>query len=158
MSRLKELFEELQWKEVETFIASGNVLFSCLGTSESAEQRISAHLHQALGYPVDSFVRTVEQLAVMGRKRMFREEGQDGITVHVAFLHQSLAPETARGLEGVRTDQDEFRVDGREFYWLCRGRTSDSVVWKLPAAKALKLPSCTMRNMTSVRKLIATKL
>ena len=35
---------------------------------------------------------------------------------------------------------------------------SDSIVWTLPEAKALKLPTSTMRSMVSLRKLIAKHL
>ena len=69
-----------------------------------------------------------------------------------------LPRETARKLAAVRTETDEFRVVGREYYWLCRIRTSDSKVWTLPEIKALRLPTATMRNMTSLRKLIAKHL
>ncbi len=55
----------------------------------------------------------------------------------------------------MRTNEDEFRVEERELYWLCRVRTSDSKVWTLPEIKALKFPTVTLRNMTSIRKLVA---
>ena len=61
----------------------------------------------------------------------------------------------ARRFAAVRTDTDEFRVVGREYYWLCRGRISDSKVWSRPEVKALRFPSSTMRNIKSLRKLIA---
>jgi hypothetical protein len=58
----------------------------------------------------------------------------------------------------VRTASDEFRVTGREYYWLCRTLTHESKVWTLPEIKALNLPTATMRNLTSIRKLIAKHL
>ncbi|HEY5037236.1 MAG TPA: hypothetical protein VII74_08915, partial [Chthoniobacterales bacterium] len=83
------------------------------------------------------------------------EEGQEQITVHVGFLHEALTPEIARKLAAVRTPDDEFRVRGREFYWLTRVRVSDSKVWRSPAIKSLRLPTSSLRNMTSLRKLFA---
>ena len=44
---------------------------------------------------------------------------------------------------------------GREFYWLCRIRTSESIVWRLPEIKAVALKTSTMRNITMIRKLAA---
>ncbi len=58
----------------------------------------------------------------------------------------------------MRTASDEFRVTGREYYWLCRTLTHESKVWTLPEIRALKLPTATMLNMTSIRKLIAKHL
>ena len=159
MSRLKDAFEELEFTEVATFIASGNVLFSCKGTNTSRlELRIAKQLETSLGYPVDTFVRTAAEVTAISRARIFPEAGQAGVTIHVSFWHQSATADFARQLAAVRTDEDEFRVTGREFYWLCRVRTSDSKVWSLPAIKALPFPTSTMRNMTSIRKLVAQHL
>ncbi|MBI2929122.1 MAG: DUF1697 domain-containing protein [Verrucomicrobia bacterium] len=156
MSRLKALVEELGFDRVETFIASGNVVFSSHATdTRRLESRIAQHLEAALGYGVDTFVRTAEEVAGIARAEVFPEDGQQGITIHVGFFHERLAPEVAQKFAAVRTDKDEFRVMGREYNWLRRGRISESRVWTLPEMKALRLPSSTMRNLTSSRRLIA---
>lgn len=159
MSRLKSLFEELGFREVATFIASGNVLFSTRAADVGRlETRIAGHLKTSLGYPVDTFIRTGEQVAAIARSKPFPEDGREGITIHVGFWQQDVAPDFARQLTAVRTDVDEFRVEAREFYWLCRVRTSDSKVWTQPEIKALKFQTTTLRNMTSIRKLAARHL
>ena len=156
MSQLKALFEELGFDAVETFIASGNVLFSSKPRAGSQlESRIARHLEASLGYAVDTFVRTAEEVAAIARTKVFPEEGKEGITIHVGFWHEPLAPAVARKLAAVRTPEDELRVEGREYYWLCRVRTNESKVWSLPEIKALRLPSSSMRNLTSIRKLVA---
>lgn len=156
MSRLKSLFVELGFKDVETFIASGNVIFSTPErVTKKLETRIAAHLEQSLGYDVDTFVRTVDEVAEIAGSKPFPDAGNDGITIHVGFLQDALDKPIAKALMAVRTSTDEFLVKGREYYWLCRIRTSDSKVWMSPDIKALKLPTSTMRNMSSVRKLVA---
>jgi uncharacterized protein (DUF1697 family) len=156
MSRLKALFRELGFEQVETFIASGNVLFATRRTATGRlESRISRHLETSLGYRVDTFVRTAQEVAAIGKTKVFPEVGEEGITIHVGFMHKPLAPAVARKLIAARTREDELRVRGREYYWLCRVRTSDSKVWALPEIKALRLPASSMRNVTSVRRLIA---
>ena len=104
---------------------------------------------------MDTFVRTTQEVAAIGKARVFPEEGEEGITIHVGFMHEPLAPAVARTLAAIRTPEDELRVRGREYYWLCRVRSSDSKIWTLPEIKALRLPTSSMRNMTSIRKLIA---
>ena len=159
MSQLRGLFEEIGLDEVETFIASGNVLFSSKQRTRSElETRIARQLEDSLGYAVDTFVRTVEEVTGIGKAKMFPEDGEPGVTIHVGFLHEELAPTVARKLAAVRTAEDEFRAGGREYYWLCRVRTPDSKVWTLAEVKALRLPSSSMRNITSIRKLIAKHL
>lgn len=159
MSRLKSLFEEIGFASVETFIASGNVLFtSKVKDTGKLETVIATHLEKSLGYRVDTFVRTGEAVAEVGRSKIFPEESQSGVTIHVGFFQQKLLPETAKKLSAFRTPEDEFCVIGRDYYWLCRVRTSESKVWASPELKELRLPTSTMRNITSLRKLIAKHL
>jgi uncharacterized protein (DUF1697 family) len=156
MSQLRELFEELGFENVSTFIASGNVLFASKSSNTSKlERTIAQHLQDSLGYEVETFVRTREEAVAVANADPFPGEEAAGGTIHVGFLHEKLAPELARKLSSIRTQEDEFCVSGREFYWLCRVRTSDSKIWSSPALKALKLPVSSMRNMTSIRKLVA---
>ena len=67
MDHLRTLFEEIGLTEVETFIASGNVLFNSPSKSGPAlERKIEKQLRTALGYEVATFVRThaeVQQVA-----------------------------------------------------------------------------------------------
>ncbi|MCC7375270.1 MAG: DUF1697 domain-containing protein [Verrucomicrobiales bacterium] len=155
MSRLKSVTEELGYSEVETFIASGNVLFSAPKSETSVfESALARHLESRLGFEVDTFVRRFDDVARIAQTKAFPQDGDEGITIHVAFLHEALPKKTATALAAIRTDYDEFRVSGTEFYWLCHGGISDSKVWSLPEAKALQLPSSTMRNIKSLRKLV----
>jgi len=158
MSRLKDLFEDLQFDEVETFIASGNVLFTSKQTNVGRlESQIARHLETSLGYRVDNFVRRAEEVVAIARAKIFSEDGKEG-TIHVGFLHAPLAPVVARKFAALRTPENEFRVKGREYFWLCRGRTTDWKIWTSPEIKALRLPTSSMRNLTSIRKLVARHL
>jgi uncharacterized protein (DUF1697 family) len=159
MKQLAALFEQLGYKDTATFIASGNVLFSTkTKNTREMESKIAAHLEASLGYGVDTFVRTAEEVFAISRLRLFPEDGAEGITIHVGFLQQTLPPETATKLAAVRTDEDEFRVMDREYYWLCRTPSHESKVWSLPEMRQLRLPTSTMRNVTSIRKLAAQHL
>ena len=159
MSRLAELFVELKFTDVETFIASDNVLYDSKKTAPGVlQKRIEAHLEKSLGYPCDTFVRTVEEVIGYGKADVFKEEGRPGITVHLGMFQKLLPSDVAKKFEQIKTKDDELRVFGGEFYWLCRIPTHESKLWALPELKALKLPTVTMRNISSVRKLIEKHL
>jgi uncharacterized protein (DUF1697 family) len=159
MATLAATFEEMRFGAVSTFIASGNVLFESPASSDTVdlEEQIQHHLADSLGYTVDTFVRTRSALAAVAAFRPFPDADMDdpANTVHAGFLKAPLGAEAAERLGACRTDVDEFRVEGREFYWLCRIRTSDSKVWSSPAIKAVGIRTSTMRNMTMLRKLAA---
>ena len=75
--------------------------------------------------------------------------------MYAGFLGAELSPAQADGLLACKTDVDEFCLQRREYYWLCRVRSIDSKVWTSPRLRALKLPSSSMRNLTTIRKLAA---
>jgi uncharacterized protein (DUF1697 family) len=158
MEHLRALFEELGFGRVGTFIASGNVLFES-DTSDDLKlaQTIELQLEKSLGYEVDTFVRTRDEIAVVATGRPFSEADLTNTanTVHVGFLKEPLSNENSRKLLACRTAVDEFRVNGREFYWLCRVKSHESKVWSSPQMKIAALPSATMRNLTTIRKLVA---
>src|SRR5258706_16228553 len=72
MERLRALFEQMGLTEVETFIASGNVIFGA-GRSKPAalEARIARELEQSLGYAVGVFVRSLAELAAIAQHQPF---------------------------------------------------------------------------------------
>lgn len=153
MDRLRALFEQLDFGDVETVIASGNVLFSSSARNATAlEEKIEHHLGSALGYDVTTFVRTPAELSAVAGFDPFPGLVEEGHTLSVAFLKQHPGRQVAERLHGMRTDYDELRVEGRELYWLARGRTSDSKVWRTPMEKVLGGPA-TARNVTTVRRL-----
>jgi uncharacterized protein (DUF1697 family) len=157
MDHLRDLFQALKFSNVSTFVASGNVIFEAPdGAAAAIEKRIEAHLQQALGYEVETFLRTPVELAAVVAFRPFAPEEIEapGHTLHVGFLRDAPDNAAAQKLLSLRTPMDDFRVLGREMYWLCRGKTTDSLVSWPVVAKTLKLPS-TMRNVTTVRKLAA---
>ena len=159
MEQLAALFGALKFTGVATFIASGNVLFTCKSdTGPKLETQIEKHLHASLGYEVDTFVRTRAEVAAVAAFLPFAAAEMDdpANTVHVGFLKTELSAKQRLGLEACRAATDEFRVAGREYYWLCRGiKTHESRIWAAPELKALKLPTATMRNLTTIRRLAA---
>ncbi|HEY2796895.1 MAG TPA: DUF1697 domain-containing protein [Thermoanaerobaculia bacterium] len=154
MDELRRLFERLGHSEVETFIASGNVIFASASRSAGTlERAIEAHLEKTLGYAVATFIRSPEQLSAIGGYRAFPDEPA-GTSVHLGFLSGKPASAAIRALESLRTGTDDFRVRDREVYWRIHGGFSDS---KLSGAKLERLLGvrATFRNRNTVTKLAA---
>lgn len=155
MDRLRALFEELRFANVETFIASGNVLFDTTSTvSVAMEARIERHLAAALGYEVATFVRPLVALPDIVAGHPFDSFERDGHSLTIGFLKDTLDADRCRALQALETGYDEFHPSGREVFWLCHGRISDSKAWGSALDRVLgKL--VTFRNVTTVRKLAA---
>lgn len=157
MAELRTHFERLGFAEVETFIASGNVIFTAAdgATAAALERTIEAHLRNALGYAVATFLRTPTELRAIAAHVPFPADEVDtpGYTVHVGFLRQAPSSEVARQLTQSQTAMDAFGVHERALYWLCRGKSTASLV-KWPTIEKAVALDLTMRNLTTVRKLV----
>lgn len=157
MDRLRALFGEMGFGDVETFIASGNVIFTTEETDARAlEARIASHLQKALGYAVGTFLRTPEEMAAAAAFRPFgSEQDAEGASLYVGFLAEAPGKDAVARAAALGTEVDAVRVHGRELYWLCRVRSSDSKLTGPMFEKALGGMQSTLRNVTTVRKLAA---
>lgn len=155
MDRLRAIFEGMGFGGVETFIASGNVIFtSPEADARALEKRIEGVLRKELGFEVETFLRTPAELNAIARYRPFADAG-DAHPVYVNFLYEPLPDDAAARLAALRTDADEFHVHGREFYWLGRKGMGGTEVKPPQLAKAVGKVPFTNRNVTTVRKLAA---
>jgi uncharacterized protein (DUF1697 family) len=144
MDLLKRLFEEMGFANVETFIASGNVIFDARSASEA---KIEAVLANALGYEVRTFLRKPADLARIAATTL----DADGCTLYVGFLAEKGQGAKVKPLE---TATDSIIVDGQELYWMCRSTFKESPISGGVLEKALGQKT-TLRNITTVRRLAA---
>ena len=154
MERLRREFEALGLSAVETFIASGNVVFESRAKNEQLLcEKIERQLKNTLGFEVATFLRSASELAIIADHSPFRAEAA-GDSVFVAFLSAAPDPGATKNLIACRSETDEFHVYQREVYWLCRKRMSDSKFSGARLEKILGQPA-TIRNMTTIQKLAA---
>jgi uncharacterized protein (DUF1697 family) len=157
MDRLRELFEALGLSNVETFIASGNVIFdSPARNTQMLEEEIEDHLRASLGYEVATFIRSASELADIAGYQPFAasELDREGNSLYIAFLRSPPGGEAERRLSAFRNEIDDFHVHGREVYWLCRTKMSESAFSGALLEKTVGMPA-TMRNATTVKRLAA---
>ncbi|HTL98864.1 MAG TPA: DUF1697 domain-containing protein [Holophagaceae bacterium] len=156
MGALRELFEELGFAEVATFIASGNVIFETPSKAEAAlKQKVEAHLKASLGYEVATFLRTDAELAgIAAREPFTAKELETAAARNIGFLEAPLDGEAERALMALQTPDDEFRLHGRELHWLSRVKQSESKLTNARIEKAIGA-KITFRGLNTVRKLAA---
>lgn len=153
MEPLRAIFEGLGLARVETFIASGNVIFETRARDADAlQKKIEAQLRRTLGYEVAAFLRTPAELAEIARYEPFPGAPGAGASLYVVFLGRAPSPDAARTLLSFNTDAEAFAVRNREVYWLLKHKLSESTFSGARFEKTLGLQG-TMRNVTTVRKL-----
>jgi uncharacterized protein (DUF1697 family) len=156
MERLRQEFEAMALKDVETFIASGNVIFTSRSADVAAlEKKIEARLRDSLGYEVATFLRTdAEVAAVAGYQPFPAAQIEDGAVVYVGFVQRPLDAAATRAVMTFKTETDDFRVKGREVYWLRKARHGDSPFKYVSLEKKLKIRA-TFRGINTVARLAA---
>lgn len=156
MEQLRALFEQLGFDAVETFIASGNVVFETDAAPDAAlEATIEAHLKAALGYEVATFLRTVGEVAAVAAHEPLPAEAMASVAAfNVGFLATPLTADERAVLAGFNSDIDDFHSHGREVFWLCRTRQSDSTFNNNAFERALRRKA-TFRGINTVRRLAA---
>jgi uncharacterized protein (DUF1697 family) len=156
MDRLRRLFEDMGFSGVETFIASGNVIFDAnSGSPKALEKKIERRLREALGYEVATFIRSISELAGVARYRPFKnsELTARGHALYIAFLSDRPTATAKSKLMTFATDADDLHVHRREVYWLCRKKMSESAFSSALLEKTLGMPA-TLRNSTTVGKIV----
>jgi uncharacterized protein (DUF1697 family) len=153
MGHLRELFIELGLASVETFISSGNVIFESAETdAASLEARIEDRLKESLGFEVATFLRTPDELVRIAAFDPLPEMERTAFSV--AFLRSAPDADAVPRLMALRSEIDEFHVEGREVFWLCRTRVSESTFSGAALERALAMPT-TVRNRNTVQRLAA---
>lgn len=155
MDYLRSLFEAIGFANVETFIASGNVIFdSKSGNPQALERKIEKHLRETLGYEVATFVRAISELKAVAAYEPFSESELNN-ALYIGFVADSPGDQAKQKLLSCRGEIDDLHVQGREIYWLCRAKLmSDSKFSGAVLEKVLGMRA-TFRNSTTVRKIAA---
>ena len=148
MSDLKSICLDAGFRRVETYIASGNVIFECEAGPAEAKATLGARLLDFASRSIDVAVRTADEMEAILDANPFRSA--DPKLSYVIFLNDHPPPDALKEVTG-RSDE-ELHFGNREifvFYPSGMGRSK----LRIPAAK-----SGTARNLNTVAKLVEIAL
>ena len=149
---LKEAFESAGATGVESFLASGNVVFSSK-VSRGLEATLAKTLAASLSFEVPVFVRTLEEVAALAVHRPFPEEDAARFPTYlVGFLSKNLDAAGVERLSVLSTTDDLFHVRGRDFWWLSKHHQARPAITGRQLEKALGEPT-TLRNVNTIRRM-----
>lgn len=151
MDRLREICQSLDLSDVETFIASGNVIFRSRARRDALERKIEMALEKHLGFQVDTFIRTVEATRAVAQSAPFGEL-DPGDSLYAGFLKVPPTAAAAGAVAAHSTREHRFVVVGEEVWWR-RAQGSDLKDWAGLIEKTTG--PMTVRNITTIRKLAA---
>lgn len=122
MTDLADLYKELGFNDAETFIQSGNVIFTCSsGMSVSdISLKIKTAIHQKYKYDVPVMIRTYEEMKKLAPINPFLlEENFDPSKMAVIFLHEHPSEAQIHKVINIDYPPDKFKVIGSDIFIYC---------------------------------------
>jgi uncharacterized protein (DUF1697 family) len=145
MSDLARLCQKAGFDNVETYIASGNVVFDCDRSEREVKAALEASLKTYAGKPVGIAVRTGKEMSAVLDKNPFPDAAPNRT---VAIFLDAAPP--ADALERISGRQGELVALGRREIYVLYDENMGRSKLRIPAAA-----SGTARNMNTVAKLAA---
>ena len=154
MADLKELFSEIGFADIQTYIQSGNVIFNTKRKDDNIElaNKIEQSIAKNYDFKVPVIVRNVEELNEVISNNPFFEKN-DIERLHLTFLKE--VPETEK-LDKIKTydySPDKFEIKDKNVFVYCSGKYSDSKLTNKFFESKLKVLATT-RNWKTVLKLL----
>jgi uncharacterized protein (DUF1697 family) len=153
MPLLKQMFESMGFSQVQTYINSGNVLFESADEPDGLAGRIEREIETAFGFPVAVMIRSSADLEGIIGSHPFAEHGSpEEVNLHIGFLSETPSEDRLNRILPYVTDDDQFRLVGREMYVMFRAGVRDSKLGN--NLQKLGVP-VTLRNWNTTNKLAA---
>ena len=153
MERLRKLCAGCGFDDVQTYIQSGNVVFSAGESAQMCSAKLAARLQRELGKPVGVVIRSAREFAGVAAKNPFlKGKGVETARLSVAFLAERPQADRLKALAAVDWGRDRFGHSAKELYLYCPDGFGRSKL----ATKFERLlgVGATVRNWNTVTKLL----
>lgn len=156
MQELKAVLGTLPFKNVRTYIQSGNVVLESEAlTGDGLAEMIGGKIQEAFGFEVPVMIRSLEELeAVIAGNPFPLSEPEEFKRLYVSFLAAEPAAEALEKLSRYEDGADQVRVIGKEMYTYYEVSVSESPLFKVPFDKLLGT-ALTARNWNTLNKVAA---
>jgi len=151
-----DYLKKISFTNVETFIASGNVVFnSKINNIDSIKQKIESELEKSLGYKVASFIRIGKELKEISEHKPFKASDLNNTqnSLYIGFLDKQPDKDSQKKVLALSDTANEFHFYKNEMYWLCRKNFSDSGITGKVLEKSLGMET-NIRNSKTIKKIV----
>ena len=154
-AELKAAFEAMDFENVKTLLASGNVLFDAKA-SKTLKQKIEAALEEHFNFKVPIVLRSLDELKTLVAANPFGREAGEDAQLHVLLLDQNL-PKGFK-FDGLAGDYDVADLRDQEICFLVYRKDDGTYLGTSKLVVDKNLPKgvvATMRNWNTILKAIA---
>lgn len=151
MAALRDLCRNDGIADIETYIQSGNLVFSA-SSAAAAENQIEALIEKNFGFKSEAIARTGKQWAVYARGSPFADADERGNLVHLGLAKERIAGDVVEKLRPKAIHGEEIVLRGDALWIDFRNGVGESKLMPNFINKCVGSP-VTMRNWRTVRKL-----
>lgn len=152
MADLKEMFSDLGFTDISTYIQSGNVIFKSEDKDRELEARLEKTIKESFGYDVPVIVRSAGELEKAISNNPFYKSHADLQKLHLTFLQQKPSEENKKQIASFGSEFDKFVIDEKDVFIYCEGKYHESKLTNNFFERKLKV-GATTRNWKTVLKL-----
>lgn len=152
MKELRSLLDELGYKNVQTYIQSGNCIFDSRKTnSQKISQDIAGGIANRFGFEPSVITVSTKQLANAIQHNPYDPQKNEAKTIHFFFLSEASDSTACEALQKIKRDSEACVLTKEIFYLLAPEGIARSAL----AARAEKIigVSATARNYRTVQKI-----
>jgi uncharacterized protein (DUF1697 family) len=154
MPELRAALENAGFKDLQTYLQSGNLVFESRAKPETVARRVEQLIAARFGLEIDVVVRSRDELAKIVQRNPLGKVAKNPKRHQVTFLSAELAPEVVERLDSLPVRGEQLVVHGREVYAWHPAGVARSRLWSELAGKRLGV-TATSRNWTTVEALLA---
>jgi len=153
MEDLRNMFTEMDFEDVETYIQSGNVIFNS-GNDNDREiaDRIERQIEEIFGHDVPVLLRTATELDRIVGEVPFKK--REGWMRYITFLPEAPPSKKKDELESMSGEIEQFRVANREVYSFVDKQTEEKTDFSNSFIEKQFGLAGTTRNLRTVNRIL----
>lgn len=153
MTDLKSMYESLGFKNVTTYIQSGNVVFDCKSADGLVEQ-IEKAILKTFAFEVPVIIRTKKEIQSIVKNNPFLKKSNIEVDkLHITYLSEVPTTENLSAIQVLDFEPDLFTVKNKEVYVYCPNGYGKTKLTNTFFEKKLK-EKATTRNWKTCNQLL----
>ena len=155
MEALRTLMEDLKFKNIRTYIQSGNIVFQDKKTSVSTlEKKIATKIKESFDFEVPVMVKEEKEfIDVLNHNPFLTKRKEDITKLHVTFLSEFPDNEYVEKIKESVFSPDEFIIKEKNVYLFCPNGYGNTKLTNTFFENKLKV-TATTRNWKTVTELV----
>jgi len=155
MERLRESCTALGFRSIETYVQSGNIVFSSRVAAPKLAQTLKALIDAQTRLPVTVVIRSASEMTkIVAGNPFLKQKALDVTKLHVTFLGSVPSKPALQKLDALAGTRDQYRLVKQEIYLHCPINYGQTKLSNTAIEKVLSV-GATTRNWKTVTTLCA---